>query len=82
MMGLNNVLYNKCTFFGDVTMLDIICIFHFNQTLSQCDYLRQPKYMYHWKRAAYCVIHAAHLYCCPFQCMYLYLLSLFILEVG
>ena len=45
--------------FGDVTMLDIICIFHFNQTLSQCDYLRKPKY--HWKRAAYCVIHAVHL---------------------
>ena len=44
--------------FGDVTMLAIICTFHFNQTLSQCDYLRKPKY--HWKRAAYCVIHAVH----------------------
>ena len=47
--------------FGDVTMLAFICIFifHFNQTLSQCDYWRKPKY--HWKRAAYCVIHAVHL---------------------
>ena len=45
--------------FDDVTMLAIICIFHFNQTLSQCDFLRKPKY--DWKRAAYCVIHAVHL---------------------
>ena len=44
--------------FADVTLLAIICTFHFNQTLSQCDYLRKPKY--HWKRAAYCVIHAVH----------------------
>ena len=44
--------------FGDVTMLVIICTFHLNQTLSQCDYLRKPKY--HWKRAAYCVLHAVH----------------------
>ena len=65
--------------FDDVTMLAIICIFHFNQTLSQCDYLRKPKY--DWKRAAYCVIHAVHLLL-SFQCMYLYLLSLFILVVG
>ena len=46
--------------FDDVTMLAIICIFHFNQTLSQCDYLRKPKY--DLKRAAYCVIHAVHLF--------------------